>query len=383
MTRGRWGRGARMGRRAGTRGKLGRGRWSEVGLESPETCPQNGAAGEVLRKRPRGRMDLRLRAGALGVRRGARWAVGMVLGMGLLVACDESPPPRRPQKVRSTPYAQRDVVLRGVGGLDSLRIRYIEVRPREDVGSAVLIVPGHTSRIEGYDALTEVLRARHRVWVLDLPGSGYSDHPDVGYDLRFFEDVIVEFLDELHPEPIFLVGGSQGGNLALRLGARFPERFPRLAVWAPGSAWEPMPVAAKALQLIGGRMTFWPVVWGQSRFWYGKEWSGRDAALAATFDYYEEIMSPGFRRMYFGLASDQLGKSLFPVAPSIDSPVWLGWGDQDHGGNMGEGVEMLAATIPNCELRIFPGARHALAAEVPVELGEAIDQFLRRGIPAR
>jgi pimeloyl-ACP methyl ester carboxylesterase len=76
------------------------------------------------------------------------------------------------------------------------------------------------------------------------------------------------------------------------------------------------------------------------------------------------------------MAADQVERTLFEIAPQIRQPVWLGWGDQDHGANMGAGVAKLAKGLPRCELRIFPGARHALAAEVPDALASALDAFL-------
>jgi pimeloyl-ACP methyl ester carboxylesterase len=82
--------------------------------------------------------------------------------------------------------------------------------------------------------------------------------------------------------------------------------------------------------------------------------------------------------MYFGMAADQVEHGLFPLAPEIEHPVWLGWGDRDHGANMGEGVARLHELLPHSELVVFPGAGHALATEVPEALVAEIDAFLRR-----
>ena len=137
------------------------------------------------------------------------------------------------------------------------------------------------------------------------------------------------------------------------------------------------------MRAIRGYPLFWPIVWIQSRYWYGPEWPGRDAALAETFAYYREVMGPGFVRMYFEMAADQVERTLFEMAPQIQQPVWLGWGDQDDGANMGAGVAKLAKLLPHCELQVFPGARHSLAAEVPDALAAAIDEFLTRPRGAR
>jgi pimeloyl-ACP methyl ester carboxylesterase len=288
----------------------------------------------------------------------------------LACAVPEDARPTRPVAVPATPFAQHDLRV-----LDA-RIRYIDEGPR---GAPVaVLIPGHTSRIEEYDGLVPVLSRRHRVLVLDFPGSGYAEKPERDYDLAYYEDVLVAFLDALGVGRAHLVGGSLGGNLVLRLGHRFPERFERLAPWAPGSAWEASPRLARAMRAVTSYAAFRPIVWIQSRYWYDESFAGREAALARTFAYYREVMGPGFVRMYFGMAADQVERSLFPLAPEIRQPVWLGWGDRDHGANMGEGVARLHALLPRSELRVFPGAGHALASEVPEALSAAIEESLTR-----
>jgi pimeloyl-ACP methyl ester carboxylesterase len=278
---------------------------------------------------------------------------------------------------RTTPFPIREASVLG------LRICHIDVGPtapgatREDA-PALLLIPGHTSRIEEYDSLVPKLAQRHRVIVLDYPGSGWSEKPDREYSLAFYEDVSLALLDTLGVGHAHLAGGSLGGNLVLRLGHREPERFGRLASWGPGSAWYPKAHIGSAMRALRSRAAFWPLVWLQSRYWYEKDWPGRDAALADTFAYYREVMSPGFVRMYFEMFADQAEKTLFNLAPAIRQPVWLGWGDQDHGVRMGEGVARLAKLLPRCELRVFPGARHSLAQEIPDLLAGEIDEFLTR-----
>jgi pimeloyl-ACP methyl ester carboxylesterase len=297
----------------------------------------------------------------------------------LLAGCGAPPDPgrTRPEAVRTTPYEQRDLLL---SELELLRVRTIDVGPTgpDPAGPPVLLIPGHTSRIEEYDGLVPRLSQRRRVLVMDFPGSGYSEKPERDYTLAFYEDAALAFLDELGVERFHVAGGSLGGNLALRLAHRVPQRVDRVAAWAPGSAWEAKPWLAAAMRALGGYPLFWPVVRIQSRYWYREEWPGREAALADTFAYYREVLSPGFVRMYFGMAQDQVARSLFELAPAIGRPVWLGWGDQDDGADMGEGVARLQSLLPHSELHVFPGARHSLAAEVPEALSAEIEEFLSR-----
>jgi 2-hydroxy-6-oxonona-2,4-dienedioate hydrolase len=299
-----------------------------------------------------------------------------LIALSLWSACfpPDGPGPTRPISVRASDFPQHDVTV------DGLRLRYVDVGPTAPAGrpKTLVILGGHTSRLEGFDAIVQPLSRRSRVVVLDFPGTGYSDKPDRPYSLRFYEDTLIHFLDALGIDKAVLVGGSLGGNLVLRLGHRFPERFPLLVAWAPASAWRAQPRLAGLMRSLGGRILFWPTVWIQSRFWYGDDFPGRDAALDGTFAYYREVMSKGFVRMYWEIGIDQLESSLFDIAPEIQQPTLLLWGDRDNGANMGAGVARLHKLLPHHEFRVFPGVRHSVETEIPDELAGRIDEFVSR-----
>jgi 2-hydroxy-6-oxonona-2,4-dienedioate hydrolase len=266
-----------------------------------------------------------------------------------------------------------------------MRLRYVDVRAEKESGPPIVMLHGIASRIEEYEALIDRMRAKRRVIVMDLPGNGYSDKPERSYTLSFLEDAVLALLDQLDVKEADLMGGSLGGNLVLRLGHRAPQRFRRLAPWAPGGAWKPMRALAAIARiwLQAGTTFFWPSVWVQSRFWYHPKWEGRERALHDTFEHFREVYGRSFVRMYFELAQEQLLTSLFPIAPSIVQPTLLLWGDQDHALAMGEGVKRLTTLLPNARLHVFRDARHALAAEVPDDLANAVDRFLTERALAR
>jgi 2-hydroxy-6-oxonona-2,4-dienedioate hydrolase len=280
-------------------------------------------------------------------------------------------PPGRPLLVPATKHEQHDATV-----LDGLRLRYIDVRPRDESGPPVVLLHGLASRLEEYEDLVDRLRPNRRIVVMDLPGNGYSDKPERPYTLSFLEDAVLSLLDQLDIREADVAGGSLGGHLTLRLGHRAPGLFRKLVPWAPAGVWEPMRTFGRLVGSIGARFLFWPVVWVQSRFWYNRAWKGRERALAEAFQHLRETHHPSFRRMYFDLAREQLLASLFPIAPSIAQPTLVLWGDQDHALGMGKGVKRLVRLLPNARLRVFAGARHSLANEVPEELAQNIDAFL-------
>jgi pimeloyl-ACP methyl ester carboxylesterase len=278
-----------------------------------------------------------------------------------------------PPRPRRTPHPEKQVDLLG------LRSRYIDVPASgTEEGPPLLLLHGHASRLEEYDALVPLIGKQRRVIVLDLPGCGEADKPaDRAYTLSLYQDYALALLDHLKLDTLDLAGGSLGGNLTLRLGARQPERFRKLAAWAPAGAWQPM----KRWQLLAQLMRrvprlFWPAIWIQSRFWYSRDWAGRDQALEDAFRYYRHAWGPGFFRMYWDVGHDQASTSLFDVIHTIRQPVFLGWGDRDHALGMGHGVRQLKERIASSRLHVFLRASHSLANERVEELAEVVDRFL-------
>jgi pimeloyl-ACP methyl ester carboxylesterase len=276
-----------------------------------------------------------------------------------------SPLPTRPIGVPATIFTQRDVMV------DGMRLRYID----EGQGPVIAMIPGHTGKLENYDGLVERLKSRFRILVVDFPGSGYSDKPDREYDLPFYEDTFLHFLDVMGIKRCHLVGGSLGGYLVLSLGAREPERFDRIVSWGPAACWKAAPRFASFIRFIGGKVLFWPTVKIQSTYWYSKSWPGREKSLENTFKYYHEVMSPGFMKMYWGIAAGLVGRSLLPRAAEIKQPTLLMRGEEDLGPGQKEGFPKLRDLMPHAGLVIFPGARHDLASEKPEELSRRILEF--------
>lgn len=298
-----------------------------------------------------------------------------ILGAMFYVAADVPDPGlTRPVSVYTTPFEQKDIVIDGV------RLRYID----EGVGQPVILIPGHMSRIEQYDTLVEVLRPDFRVFVFDFPGSGYSDKPEREYSLIYYENTLLSFLEILLDENVdmtyqcYLAGGSLGGNLALRLAYRDPARFPRIVAWGPGSAWEAKPFAARGMRVIGGKTLFWPTRRWQSQFWMAEGTPHRERILEEGRKYIREVLSPGFIRMYWDIAADQVGWSLYAIAPHITTPSLLVVGGVDSTPEMQEGMRRIDSEMPHSEFLVFPQAGHSVETTHAKQLAEAVSEFFLR-----
>ena len=319
-------------------------------------------------------------------RRRRRWPRWLAIGVSLVAIiwavlrlwpAPEDRGHTRPVAVAATPFAQLDVMVPIAADDRILRFRAIDEGPRD--APVVILLPGHTSRIEEYDALIPALAQSFRVRVFDFPGTGYSEKPERDYTVRYYEDALIAFMNAESIETAHLAGGSLGANVLLGAAARYPDRFERLVPWSPGSAWPASPrLAAAGRALMASYLFFWPTVKIQSRFWHSDEFSDSGAARDAVFDYYDEVMGPAFVQMYWGLALDTLGRSLFSIAPRVPHPTLLLYGKLDTTPHMQEGVVRIHQLLPHSELEGYSNAGHALASEALDPLTAAIREFLTR-----
>ncbi|HVK24849.1 MAG TPA: alpha/beta fold hydrolase [Actinokineospora sp.] len=86
-----------------------------------------------------------------------------------------------------------------------------------------------------FGANLPVFAERFRTIVVDQPGYGKSDKPEVqGQYFTFSADALLSTMDELGVEKADLVGNSLGGGTAVRFALRHPDRAGRLVLMAPG-----------------------------------------------------------------------------------------------------------------------------------------------------
>ena len=275
-------------------------------------------------------------------------------------------PPIRPLAVPASPFVARDVWV------DGTRLRYVDVGPR-DAATTVLLIHGHSSRLEEVDLLTGALSGEHRVLAVDLPGCGYSDHPPIKYSVDLYERTLIGFLDVLGVQKVVPAGGSLGGNLALRLGLRHAPRVSRVVSWAP-AGWGPVRLDLALANLVNEEM-FWFVLGRQAEKWYSADNPKREELLHEAFAYRREVLSAGFLNAYKNIANDQVSRSLEADAPAIRVPTLLLVGKHDHALDMYASVKHLAAVIPGAKL-VETESKHSILDEHPQVLIDAIREFL-------
>ncbi|MEU0572447.1 alpha/beta hydrolase [Nonomuraea sp. NPDC005983] len=108
------------------------------------------------------------------------------------------------------------------------RFHYIEAGS----GTPLILISPGGSTVIGWKEQVGVLAREHTVYVIDLPGQGYTQvkDPDFGYDLNAMTAAIGSFMDAVGVRQAGLAGNSWSGGWALAFAQRHPERVSKLAL---------------------------------------------------------------------------------------------------------------------------------------------------------
>ncbi len=101
-------------------------------------------------------------------------------------------------------------------------------------GDTILFIHGLGSTKESWLKNTGDLCEQYRCIIPDLPGYGISHYQKFKPDARHYAALLLQWLDEMHPEQISAIAGhSMGGLVAGYMAAMAPEKFPKLILVAP------------------------------------------------------------------------------------------------------------------------------------------------------
>ena len=113
---------------------------------------------------------------------------------------------------------------------DGLLIPYLEQGDRD--GVPLILLHGLTDSHRSYEPVLEALPSSIRAIALTARGHGDAGKPEAGYDADQMAADVIAVLDKLAIERASVVGWSDGGEIALKLGIGFADRVDRLFVFA-------------------------------------------------------------------------------------------------------------------------------------------------------
>jgi pimeloyl-ACP methyl ester carboxylesterase len=227
-------------------------------------------------------------------------------------------------------------------------------------GKTILLLHGGLSSSESLlRTLGPSLSKRFALAAFDRRGHGRSADTDLPFSYDAMADETIAFLEYLDRR-VYLLGHSDGANVAIMVALRRPDLLKRVALVGANYHFEglvPMP-------------DFTPASAGFSDFaaHYAKHSpNGIDHASAVV----EKTLA---------LVKTEPVLTLERLA-TISVPVLVMSGDDDVT-NLSHTIQMYEA-IPEAQLAIVPGASHAVLKERTKECVQIIERFFRGPIPPR
>jgi pimeloyl-ACP methyl ester carboxylesterase len=195
----------------------------------------------------------------------------------------------------------------------------------------------------------------------DNYGRGFSDNPDVAYDVALYSNQLKELLDSLNiDKSINLLGLSDGGRTVSVFAAQYPERIKNL-IYVDPVGFETITNSIPKHAMVSveevnafKKERYSTMASGQmSDFYDSVPFLGWDAK-------YKELMQyKGFVRALISTNKNRtsLENEHHRIAAS-GIPVFAIWGEHDNVVNLGEVRPNLLTRIPNVSLFVIPNAGH-------------------------
>lgn len=204
----------------------------------------------------------------------------------------------------------------------------------EQEGTPVVFLHGLSAWMDFWRLQLAPVAETRRVLALDLPGYGGSDAPQAPYTPTWFADVVIAWLDTIGVDQVDVVGHSMGGQVALNLAARYPDRVRRMVLSAPAGFEQFHPAAASVMKAY----------WTADRAHQSKEPETRKNFLSAVFAkrdahvdlLIEQRVRIGLHPLFYGCSravsrsvAGMLDEPVFDLLPTIQAPTLVVFGGRD------------------------------------------------------
>jgi pimeloyl-ACP methyl ester carboxylesterase len=224
-------------------------------------------------------------------------------------------------------------------------------------GPPVVLLHGGLGNSAHFGFQMPALVDRFQVIAIDSRGQGRSTIGNVAITYDQMATDVIAVLDRLEVKRASVVGWSDGGEIALKLGIAFPDRVDRLFVF--GANYD----ASGSKPRSGPSSTF-SVYSQRCKTEYARLSKARRPRL--PYGALVGALMPLWRNPT-GITRDQLR--------GITAPVMMADGAYDEIIALDQ-IEEMARLIPNAQLKVFDGASHFALWQDPENFNQAMVEFL-------
>jgi pimeloyl-ACP methyl ester carboxylesterase len=268
-------------------------------------------------------------------------------------------------------------------------------KPPDGAGSrpTVVLIHGMVNSSRHWERVAQALAPDHYVIAPDLIGHGDSATPRGDYSLGAHACFVRDLLTALGVERFTLVGHSLGGGVAMQFYYQFPDRVERLALVSSGGLGPEVSPLLRAAAVPGASPllaaltspTLLGVLWraGELLEGGGVEVGVYLKAIARALG---PLQGKGAREAFLRTLRaviDVRGQRVSAtdrLALLAGMPTLIVWGGRDQTIPASHGRRMHEA-VPHSRFVLLPGCAHFPHLEAPVELAQALRQFIAETEP--
>lgn len=255
----------------------------------------------------------------------------------------------------------------------------------DENGEPVILVHGFSVPYFIFDPTFEFLSAQgFRVLRYDHFGRGFSDRPNVNYDIHLFTRQLEELLDALNLKNINLAGLSMGGPITAAFADKHPEVISRHILIDPAGARAvelsrlletvKMPILGELLLGLFGSAS---MVKGIASDLFTPQ-------LVEEFQekYKVQMQYRGFKRAILStIRNDMLGSFIetYRRVGKLEKNTLLLWGREDKTMPFEHNTDIRNA-IPHAQFHVIENCGHIPHFEKPGEVNPILLEFLRKPV---
>ncbi|MFU9138770.1 alpha/beta fold hydrolase [Erwinia tasmaniensis] len=259
--------------------------------------------------------------------------------------------------------------------INGILYRYLDVGE----GPTLLFAHGLFASHEIFTAQFQALSKSYRCIVLDMPGHGLSEYNPAGWKLDDLSHDLALMIQELSLGKVTFIGQSQGGMIAIRLAANYPQHVSGLVLIGTSARAE----FSERLQnwhrqreilLTGSEQARDDLFRKIQGYVCDEAWLQNNQAAAGR----ERRIMLAHNRQGLALALDAAvfeRGDISTLLPDITAPTLIICGDQDRATPVGLSQE-IADLMPDADLLILAGAGHHPPTEAAQSVTDAITEFL-------
>jgi len=252
--------------------------------------------------------------------------------------------------------------------VDDIKVGYSEIGD----GPPILMIMGLWGTMDLWDPnFVKALAKDRRVIMFDNRGMGSTTAGSKEFSVQTFASDVVGIIKALNLKRADVLGWAMGGSVALVLAENYPDVVRHLVIYAGSCGGKECTPTSPEIQKMYAKedLTMEDVV----RSMFPKEWN---EAHPDIWEYYPEARTNTAQaNLERQLAAEEEWTGCFDDLKFIRSASLIVNGDEDLDCPK-ENAIILNLEIAGSKMVLFHNAGHGLMYQMPLELAEAIHQFL-------